>query len=140
MPDTNLPDPLFLSDTASIAWHLEGDIPSVELWMGEGDCIVLAHDQIGEVATTITDDGDVVCEVVGGQDFIAMAAQLLRLRGYADDWWSDEDGTTEYVRIGPWLLTVADRYESPIHMVFTSNDEAQRNLESWVRALGGQPR
>jgi hypothetical protein len=135
MPD--LPDPLFLSDTASIAWHEDGDIVSVELWMGEGDCIVLAHDHIGEVATTITDDGDVVCEVVGGQDFIAMAAQLLRLRGYADNAWCSEDGTTEYVRIGPWLLTVADRHESPVHMVFPSDEDAQRNLEAWVRALGG---
>jgi hypothetical protein len=138
MPE--LPDPLFLSDSASIAWHSEGGIPSVELWFGEGDCIVLAHDEIGEVATTITDDGEVVCEVVGGQDFLAMAAQLLRMRGYADAWWASEDGTTEYVRIGPWVLTVADRHDSPIHMVLPSTEDAQRTMDGWVRALGGTPR
>jgi hypothetical protein len=135
MPD--LPEPLILSAQATLAWSDTAGIQTVELVLAEGDVVVLAADDIGQVATTLTDDGDVVLEVVDGQDFMAMAAQLLRLRGLADESWISPEGTTEYVRVDQWVLTVADQFDSPVHLVCPSADDAHLALEGWVLAHGG---
>lgn len=124
------PEPIILArDITIVFMPWDGGLAAV-LEVGSLT-VTLADNVTGDLRLVDWGEGDMLVEPLDECDYLALAAELISQMGRAEEEWSTPDGTSRWIRIHRWLLTIADPVATE-HVCCQSPVDAQALFHDWM--------